>query len=79
LAEKDALATTQPIKVDGLPGHSLDLTGPDATGKPPARILVAVVKREEQTWFFKLQGPSDLVATQKSAFDGFLKSVRFEK
>jgi hypothetical protein len=79
LAEKDALATTRPITVDGLSGHSLDLTGPGATGKPPARVLVAVVKQGEQTWYFKLEGPPDLVATQKSAFDEFLKSVRFEK
>jgi hypothetical protein len=79
LPEKDALTTAQPIKVDGIPGHSLDLTGPDVTGKPTARILVAVVKQGNQTWFFKLEGPSNLVAAEKSAFDAFLKSVRFEK
>lgn len=79
LPEKDALAAAQPIKVDGISGRFLDLTGPEAVGKPPRRILAAVVKQGEQTWFFKLDGPSSLVTAQKPAFDGFLKSVRFEK
>jgi hypothetical protein len=79
LAEKDVLTTARPIKVDGISGHSVDLTGPEVTGKPTPRILVAVVKHGNETWFFKLEGPANLVAAQKSAFDGFLKSVRFEK
>jgi hypothetical protein len=79
LAEKDALATAKPIKVDGISGHSLDLTGPEVTGKKTPRILVVVVKRGDRTWFFKLEGSSSLVASQNSAFDRFLKSVRFQK
>ncbi len=31
------------------------------------------------TGFFKGEGPSNLVKDQKSAFDGFVKSIRFEK
>jgi hypothetical protein len=79
LAEKDALNSAQPIKVDGTSGHALDLNGTDATDKSARRILVAVVQHGDQTWFFRLAGPSSLVAEQKSAFDGFLKSIRFEK
>jgi len=79
LPEKDVLKSVQPIKVVGSPGHSLDLTGPDAGGKPTPRLLAVIVKPGDQTWFFKLTGPSRQVAEQKAAFDGFMKSIRFEK
>jgi hypothetical protein len=79
LAEKEALAIAKPVEVDGIRGHTVDLTGPEVTGKPTTRILVAVVRHGDQTWFFMLRGPSDLVAAQKSAFEEFVKSVRFEK
>jgi hypothetical protein len=62
LAEKDALTTAQPIKVGGVAGHSVDLTGPDVPGQPARRILVAVVRHGKHTWFVKVEGPSDLVA-----------------
>jgi uncharacterized protein (TIGR03067 family) len=79
LPEKDALAAAESIKVDGLPGYSVDLTGPSVTGKGARRILATVVTHGDLTWYFKLDGPSSLAATQKSAFAAFLKSVRFEK
>ena len=41
------------------------------------RVLGAIFKQPAQTWFFKLAGEADLVASQKEAFVGFLKSVEF--
>jgi hypothetical protein len=79
LAEKDALKFVQAIKVDGISGHTVDMTGPETLGKTTPRILAVMVKQGEQTWFFKLMGPASLIGEQKSAFEGFLKSVRFEK
>lgn len=79
LPEKDALNSTQSVKVDGNSGHALDLTGTDTTDKSARRILVVVVKHGDQTWYFRLAGPSNLVAEQKAAFDGFVKSIRFER
>jgi hypothetical protein len=60
-------------------GHSFDLTGPDAPDKGKQRIRAVIVTRGEQTWFFRLMGPASLVENQMSAFDGFIKSVHFEK
>jgi hypothetical protein len=79
LAEKDALKSLTSINVDGIAGHSLDLTGADAPDKVTMRIRVVIVTRGDQTWYFKLMGPASLVAEQASAFDGFIKSVRFGK
>jgi uncharacterized protein (TIGR03066 family) len=79
LAEKDVLESLKPIKVDGIAGHFIDLTGPEVVGKSPTRILGVIVKQGEHTWYFKLTGPANLVGDQKAAFEGFLKSVRFAK
>jgi len=47
-------------------------------GKYKARILVAMLKKPETTWFFKFAGEEALVGGQKSAFLEFLKGVSFE-
>jgi hypothetical protein len=79
LEEKDSLNSAQPIKVDGVSGHAVDLTGPDIAETVRSRIPLVVVKKGDLTWFFRLAGPAPVVAEQKSAFNGFVKSVRFEK
>lgn len=50
---------------------------PVLEGGHPARVLGAILKQSAQTWFFKLTGDADLVASQREAFLGFLKSVEF--
>jgi hypothetical protein len=62
----------RPMTVDGIQAHSVDLTG------PKLRTLAVMLIREENTWFFKMRGPGDLVGKQKTAFEGFVKSVKFK-
>jgi hypothetical protein len=62
-----------PVAVGGGPGSYLDLAGPEGQ-----RILVVMVPRGDQTWFFKMTGPAGLVGRQKAAFEAFVQSVRFE-
>jgi hypothetical protein len=50
---------------------------PILEGGHQARVLGAILKQPAQTWFFKLTGDADLVASQREAFVGFLKSVEF--
>ncbi len=52
-----------------------DLLGTAAGGSRPARILGAILKQPDQTWFFKLNGDASLVEAQKPAFLEFLQSV----
>ncbi|MBL9173272.1 MAG: hypothetical protein JNL10_07055 [Verrucomicrobiales bacterium] len=53
----------------------VDLAGEGASaGK---RMLAAVVSRPDRTWFYKLTGDGALVAAQKDAFLGFVKSVKY--
>ena len=76
LAEKEALKSLRPIRVGGVAGHAFDLTGP---GKAPLRIRAVLITRGNRTWFFRMSGPASLVAEQASAFDDFIKSVRFDR
>ena len=45
--------------------------------KNPARILGAWLRLPGHVWFFKMMGPSGLVAAQRDAFVAFLQSVSF--
>src|SRR5262245_39067281 len=62
----------EPIEIDGSKAQLVDLTGSSK------RTLGAIVERPGTTWFYKLTGPADSLGKDKSAFESFLKSVRFD-
>jgi hypothetical protein len=64
------------VEVDGTAAVYADVTGPASAGG--SRILAVLVPRGGQSWFFKMQGPADLIERQKPAFEAFVKSVHFE-
>lgn len=77
-----------PLDDSGLARESTQLTTPagdeavivDLNGEGASagkRMLAAVVSRPDRTWFYKLTGDSPLVAAQKDAFLGFVKSVKY--
>jgi len=68
----------RPMEVDGEPAYFLDLTGKEVAGKPPQRIIGAIVEMQNLTWFIKMIGPPGLVGKQKDTFSSFLQSVRFD-
>lgn len=57
----------------------VDMTSekPLLDGKYRARILGAWLKQGDRTWFFKLAGESELVNSQRAAFETFLSSLDF--
>ncbi|HVS35486.1 MAG TPA: hypothetical protein VMS17_07870 [Gemmataceae bacterium] len=59
------------ITVGGRKSPYLDLTG------KRGRTVGAIVAVGDKTWFFKLNGPAELVGKQKPKFEEFLKSVKF--
>ena len=62
---------SEPVIVDFSDGRLFDLSG--AT----ARTVVAMVRRNGATWFFKMTGDIGTVGEAKPAFMDFLKSIRF--
>ena len=41
-------------------------------------VLAAGLPHAGDTWFFKMTGPAELVGRQKSAFEAFVTSVKFD-
>jgi hypothetical protein len=68
----------QPVEIGGQPADLYDVAGRNPDNGNPARILAAIQHRDGSAWFFKMTGDDELVAAQKGAFIGFLKSLKFE-
>jgi hypothetical protein len=52
-----------------------DISSAPADAVPSSRILGAWLEQPGRVWFFKMMGPASVVATQREAFLGFLRSV----
>lgn len=57
---------------------SLEKSGLPIRPATEDRMVVAVAERPTATWFFKLTGTSRAMAETAAAWEGFLKSVRFD-
>ena len=63
--------SSDPVTVDSVDGKLYDLAGKSG------RTVVALVRRNGATWFFKLTGDPAAVGETKPAFVDFLKSIHF--
>ena len=78
LPPEDKLNADDPHRVTlgGKEGAVFDFAGPQAD-KPQKRVVVAMVVRGRDLWFFKIFGPADLVTAQKPGFLSFVQSAEF--
>jgi hypothetical protein len=72
LGDAEVRKLVQEIAVDGTTGQYVDLR--NAT----QRILGVRVPRGGACWFAKMVGPIDLVGRQKTKFEAFVRSLRFD-
>jgi hypothetical protein len=77
LSDDDARKEAKTRKIGGSDGYTVEITGLAADGKPPQRIVAAIVRHGDHTWFFRLSGAADGVAQEQANFGRFLDSVRF--
>ncbi|NOS99063.1 MAG: hypothetical protein HOP29_00360 [Phycisphaerales bacterium] len=80
------VATTAEYRINGLPVHTVDLSGryvaevEPGSGlkhdKPAFRMIGAYVVSPEGDYIVKMIGPQPVVAAHEMAFDDFVKSVR---
>ena len=65
--------------IDG-DGSVLSMRRQDPSGEFVAdpELPGVMLPRDDQTWFFTIKGPVELVAKEKATFEAFIKSVRFE-
>ena len=76
LEEADAAASLTPVDVGGEQGKLFEVTG--KRDGQALEIITAFVHRADGSWFYKLQGGSEAVAAQKTAFLDFLKTVKIK-
>jgi hypothetical protein len=77
LDEAQLRQSVRSIEVAGITASYVELIGRESAGTSRQSILGVILERGEQTWFFKMTGPADLVGRQKSAFEEFVRSVQF--
>ena len=67
-----------PLTIGGHEMFFVDLVSeqPTAPNDSKSRILGGILRLNGETWFFKMSGPDELVASQRDAFKQFLGSVR---
>lgn len=65
------------VSIGEVKASMFDLIGTDPKSNKPTQILAAISRSAGSTWFFKMVGPTELVATQKSSFVQFLESFSF--
>jgi hypothetical protein len=68
---------TSSIDVLGGQATLVDMSGTDGKTGKPARMIAAMVPRQDKTWFYKLMGDEATVAKEKDAFVKFVESVHY--
>ena len=79
LQETEFSRLVERVDVGQEKGALIDFTGATSSSNTaaPNRVMLAVLRHDGITWFFKLAGDSGLLAAQKPALLDFLKSVSF--
>ena len=75
-SDEDAAKALREVTVGDDKGQLFEVTG-EQQGRA-VRIVTAFLHKGDRSWFFKLQGDPTAVQGQVKAFEGFLKSVRYD-
>lgn len=77
ITEEERAQQALNVEVQGITAQVYEMAGESAGSGEKTRILGAILKRDGIPWYFKMTGDDALVAAQKEAFIGFLRSLRF--
>jgi len=78
VTEEELNKAATKLQIAGQPALLHEMAGTNPSAGEAMRILGAIQHRDGMAWFFKMTGDDQLVAKQRDAFLGFLKSVKFE-
>lgn len=78
--EQELASMSEAVEIGGKPGELFEMVSaePLIEEKHKARILVAMVKDGDTSWFMKMAGEEESVRAQKPVFVEFLKSLTFD-
>lgn len=79
LAEDELARLAQKVRMGSVEGELVEMTSTNAliNGRWPTRVLMAATRHQDTLWLFKMSGPDELVAAQRSSFLEFLESLQF--
>lgn len=77
LTQEDFQKAGESVAIDKTDAKLYEQSGKVPASGEDGRILAAILHRQGETWFFKMNGSDELVAQQKPAFVNFLKSMSF--
>jgi hypothetical protein len=73
--EADKLAT--PLEVQGGKAMVVDMSGSGAGTGQKTRLIGAVIRQADRTWFYKLMGSEPVVEREKAAFTQFVRTAQY--
>lgn len=77
VSEEAMAKAAEPVEIAAQKGQLFDVAGQNPSSGDKMRILAAIQRRDDISWFFKMNGDDALVGQQKPAFVQFLKSLQF--
>lgn len=70
--DQTILNALEKVDIDGLEGQKILLNGPQKS------TIAVIVKRNENSWFFKAMGDKGLVKEQEKNFNDFINNIHFK-
>ena len=77
LSAEELTKAVKPVKTSAGEASFVEMAGTDARTGQPARLVGAMVLIGGQTWFYKLMGDANIVASQQDAFTKFVQTVKY--
>lgn len=77
VAQSELSQVTEPLPLANGAGVLVDFANPNAPGSQRTRLVAAMVRHDDRTWFYKITGDDSLVAREKEGFVKFVQAVRY--
>ena len=74
-SEVDKLVT--PLEVQGGKATMVEMSGVGAGAGQKTRLIGAVIRQANRTWFYKLMGSEQVVEREKAAFTQFVRTAQY--
>jgi len=77
LPESEVAKLLAPLEVQGGKAMMVDMSGAGPGAGQKARLIAAVIRQPDRTWFYKLMGSEQVVEHEKAAFTQFVKTAQY--
>ncbi len=77
LTAAELAKSVQSIPTPGGQASAVEMTGTDGKTGQPAKLVGVMLSRNDESWFYKLMGDSQVVETHKDEFLKFVQSVKY--